>query len=472
MNWLDTARGAYARSPRFVRNGLRPLLATVPTQLKFGGTYQRWRKRIARAAIDPAFAGEQHLASLRSLLAKAHAGSSYYRQLIEAAFGPEFDATRISLADIRRLPVLDKSALRLAGTEALAVPLSQVDIGETSGSNSEKPFSFYLDKDRSPREMAFVYDAWSNIGFDEGQSRACLRGFGLDPKGTNIHDWDPAMRELRLSVFPMTAYDAAIYLDLIDTRRISYLYGYASAIELFCRQMLKLGRTPKRPILGIMPISEPLFAHQRHFIRKVLGDVPFACFYGLSEKVLFAAEVPDQIGVYDFNPLYGLAELLDDADRPITEPGRQGRLVGTGFLSTGMPFIRYDTGDLARLVALPGPDNGHRLRVDNLTPRRKPDYLIAADGGRVVTIDLTTENEQYFSGIAEFQFYQDTPGEVFFRYIAEPDGSEADADRIARDLQARSHGRLSYRVEPVNRIVTGRNGKRAFIDQRLDISLY
>ena len=61
---------------------------------------------------------------------------------------------------------------------------------------------------------------------------------------------------------------------------------------------------------------------------------------------------------------------------------------------------------------------------------------------------------------------------MVFRYIAGPDGSKADAERVARDLQKRSHGRLSYRVEPVERIVNGREGKRAYIDQRLDISLY
>ena len=472
MSWMDTARGAYVRSPRFVRNTLRPLVAMVPAHLKFGKTYRRWRERIARAAQDPVFAGEQQLASLRALLGKAHAGSAYYRELIGGAFGPDFDASQVTRADIARLPVLDKSALRLAGASALAVPAAQVDIGETSGSNHEKPFSFYLDKDRSAREMAFVYDTWSSIGFDEKQCRACFRGFELDPEGTRIHDWDPALRELRLSVFPMTVGDAAVYLDLIDERRVRYLYGYPSAIELFCRQMHKLGRTPKLPILGIMPISEPLFSHQRTFIGKILGNVPFACFYGLSEKVLFAAEVPGQAGVYDFNPLYGLAELVDETGNLITERGREGRLVGTGFLSTGMPFIRYDTGDFARLLASPGPDNGYKLRVDNLVPRRKPDYLIAKDGSRIVTTDLTTENEDYFSGLAEFQFYQDTPGDVVFRYIAGLDGGEADALRVARDLQSRSRGRLQYSVEPVTQIVSGRSGKRAFIDQRLDVSLY
>lgn len=468
MTWLDKARGAYVRSPAFVRRSLRPLIGLVPAKLKFGRTYQRWRRDIERANQDPAFAADRHLASFRSLLAHAHAGSPFYRDLIDKAFGPRFDAARMNLGDLARLPILDKAALRAAGESALAAPRRQVDWAETSGSNAEAPFGFYLDKDRSSREMAFVYDVWARVGFSESDARVCLRGFGLDPAGLNIHDWDPAMRELQLSVFPMTTEDAALYLDLIDARGVQFIYGYASAIELFCRQMQVLGRAPRRPIKGIMPISEPIYDHQRQMIARTLGNPPFACFYGLSEKVLFAAEVLDTPGTYEFNPLYGVAELVDARGHPVTEIGREGRLVGTGFLSTGMPFIRYETGDFARLVQLPTPENGQRLRVSDLTPRRKPNFLIAHDGTRVVTTDLTPAEGRALEGIAEFQFYQDQPGAVVIRYVLAPDGSHEDAARLASELDRRCHNRLRFSLQPVERIAAGRNGKRAFIDQRLD----
>lgn len=472
MKLMDTLRGAYVRSPRFVRNLLGPAVALVPTRIKFGRTYQAWRRHISRAAADPAFAGAEHLNALRALLAKAHAGSPFYREMIEKTFGPAFDAASIDLADLGRLPVLGKEELRAAGDLALAVPHWRVDPGETAGSNAETPLSFYLDKDRSGREMAFVYDAWSRIGYSEGDPRASFRGFSLQDDGARIHEWDPALRELRLSVFPLTVEDAARYLDLIDQRRIQYFYGYPSAIELFCRHLRKLGRRPRLPIRGFLPISEPIYDHQRAFIGDVLGNPPFACFYGLSEKVLFAAEVPGENGIYEFNPLYGIAELVDEKGKPVTEPSREGRLVGTGFLSTGMPFIRYDTGDFARLVAMPTPANGQRLRVSHLAPRRKPQYLISADGERVVATALTSQDERFFKGIAEFQLYQDVPGKVLIRYIPAAGGNADDIARFMNDLQVRSQDRLFYTAEPVSRIATGRDGKRAFIDQRLDMTRY
>jgi phenylacetate-CoA ligase len=469
MSLMDIARGAYVRSPSLVRRSLAPLVSLIPTRTKFGPTYQSWRQRIAAAAADPALSDAEHRKALRALLKKAHACSPFYRDLLDKALGTGFDFDSFEPADLTRLPVLRKSDLREAGDDVLAVPRNQVDRADTSGSNGERPFSFYLDRDRSAREMAFVYAGWSRVGFTEEDPKIVLRGFGLDPGGRCIHEWEPALKELRLSVFPMTRADADLYLDLIDARGIRYLYGYPSAIELFCRHMGRLGRTPTLPIKGIMPISEPVFPHQRRVIANVLR-APIANFYGLSEKVLFAVESDDL--TYSFEPLYGAAELVDDEGLRINEVGREGRIVGTGFLSTGMPFLRYDTEDRAVLVEAASAENGQRLRVGQIIPRRKPDFLISANGSRVVTIDFTPENPRHFRGIDEYQFFQDTPGRCTIRYIPSEDGSPEDALRIAADLHRRTHGGIVFEVEEVAQLAGGRAGKRAYIDQRLDISRY
>jgi phenylacetate-CoA ligase len=471
MSLMDVARGAYVRSPTMVRRSLAPLISLVPTKLKFGSTYQAWRKRIARASADNAYAAAEHLSGLRASLQRAHALSPFYRDLFDAHLGRGFDLSSFTLDDLQRLPVLRKEEMRLAGDAALTVPRSEADGGDTSGSNGEKPFSFYLDKDRSTREMAFVYDNWSRVGFTEQTPKAVLRGFGLDPKGMYITEWEPALRELRLSVFPMTHDDVGHYLDLIDRYNIRYLYGYPSAMELFVRHMCRIDRYPRLPFLGLMPISEPLYAHQRRLIRDVLGDVPFANFYGLSEKVLFAREIDDE-GRYSFDPLYGVAELVDEAGQRIAEPGREGRLVGTSLTSKSMPFFRYDTEDRATLIELPTDANGQRLLVERLIPRRKPDFLVSDTGNRVVTIDFTPENPRYFQGIEEYQFFQDKPGYCTIRYIPTDEGTEQDALRVAKGLGERTHGAIRFDVQQVSQLAGGRAGKRAFIDQRLDVSKY
>jgi phenylacetate-CoA ligase len=472
MSKLDAARGAYVRSPAIVRRTLAPLLRLLPTSFIYGRTYRTWRATIVRGAADNAFASEFQLTALRALAAKAQAGSPFYAKLFTRTFGADFDPMALTLSAFRKLPILDKQTLQAAGDTMLAVPKSLLDLAHTSGSNSEPPFGFYLDKDRSVREIAFVHHVWSRTGFAPDRAKVVMRGFAGREADGSSHEWSPVMRELRLSVFPMSRDDAALYLDLIDQRAIRYLYGYPSGMETFARHLSRLGRHPKLPLLGILPISEPLHVHQRRLFDEVFGAVPTAPFYGLSEKTLFAAELENQPGIYEFDPLYGVAELIADDGTPVTTIGQEGRLVGTGFVSTGMPFIRYDSQDRAKLVQLPGAENGQRLRVANVMPRRKPDFLISHAGDRIVAIDLTPEDPAFFEDIEGFQFYQDTPGQCVIKYVATPNGSAAKVERIRGELARIAQGRLDFSVQRVAGLENPRSGKRAYIDQRLNISNY
>ena len=464
MKPLDVARGLYVRSPGFVRTAIRPLVAAVPTNMKFGSTYKEWRSRITRAESDLGYARDQHLSSLRALFAKAR-NSPYYRELIESAFGRDFDAAGLMPQDLRHLPVLGKAQLQEAGE---AVLLSRAGRWTRSArvATQNLPFSFPR-QDRSPGKWP-VCDAWARSGFGGAMHRPlCAACAGQ----TDRYDWDPALREVEAFRFPMTVEDVEVYLDQMDQRGIRFLYGYPSAIELLCRRMHQLQRVPRAGISGILPISEPIFDHQREFIRRVLGDVKFGTFYGLSEKAAFAVETQSEDGIYEFNPLYGVAELVDAKGDPIVEVGREGRVIGTGFLSTGMPFIRYDTGFRPPSHACHG---GERISIagDGAHSAPQPDFLVSYDGQRVVTTSITSTDAEWFNGIAELQFYQDTAGEVVIRYILDAQGSHADAERLRSLVAAQMEGRLTFSLEETFRIASGRGGKRAFIDQRLDISQY
>lgn len=466
MKLLDIARGLYVRSPASLKRAIAPLVALAPTSLKYGKAYRAMRETIARSAVDVQFTEERQAAMLRALLAKAHAGSAFYRGIIEQALGDKPDFATLTREDMLKLPVLTKQDLSAAGEAALAVPVSQLDLSTTSGSNGEQPFAFYRDKDRSVREIAFVNHIWGRTGLGEADARAVLRGFRLDDSGATVA-WDPALRELKLSVFPLGEAEVGRYLDLIDARGIRYINSYPSALELFCRIMLQMGRKPRLPIKGVLPISEPLLPHQRAIISAALGEPVIVPFYGLSEKTLFAGEVPGEPDVYEFEPLYGLAELVDEAGRPVTEIGAEGRLVGTGFISTGMPFIRYDSQDRAVLVRPATRENGWRLRVRAIAPRRKPGYLIGKSGQRIVTTDFTPEEPAFFAAIDEMQFFQERPGHSTIKYIPSRSATAHGLERMRAELEQKTEGEIAFDLLEVESLLASSNGKRPFIDQRI-----
>ncbi|MBL0936880.1 MAG: hypothetical protein IBJ07_19230 [Rhizobiaceae bacterium] len=461
MRLLDIARSAYVGSPVGLRRSIAPLMAMVPTSLKYGGAYRKWRADIARSVHDPSFADARRRRAFAELLAIA-SKSPFYREIIGGH-------PRLEPHEIARLPVLTKEDLTAAGTAALAMPRETLDAGNTSGSNGEAPFGFYLDRDRSVREIAFIHHVWSRCGFQAGAPRAMLRDAYLYDRKGFIHEWEAALGELRLSVFPMTPQDMDLYLDLIDQRGIRYLHGFPSAMEMLSRHMLATGRRLRQPLEGVFPISEPIFAHQRETIRAAFGNAAILPFYGMSEKAIFAGEVAGEPDTYECEPLYGIAELVDDAGTPITEPGREGRLVGTSFITRGMPFIRYDTEDRATLVRAAARENGWRMRIRAITPRRKPAWLVCRDGRRIVSTDFTPSDPAFFDGIKEFQFYQDTPGVCVMKYVPCETGTAEQAERIVAALQSKAGEAIRFRLEKVDTLVASSNGKRPFIDQRLSV---
>jgi phenylacetate-CoA ligase len=468
---LDVVRGAYVRSPKALRAALSPALALMPVSLKYGRTYRALREAIARSRSDAEFAQARQLAALRSLLAKAYKGSPFHRERIDQAFGSGTDLSQIGFQDLPALPVLTKAELRQAGTAVLAAPAASLDRASTSGSSGQ-PFLFWLDRDRSPREFAFVNDVWSRTGYRDGDARCVLRGLLFEDVDRRPFEWDAGLKELRCSPFAMTETRMTDYLDMIEQREIAYLHGYPSAIETLCRHIWRRGWQPKRPIKGVFPISEPVYGYQRDIVRAALPEASIAPFYGLSERVLFAGEVPGSEGLYAFEPLYGYAELVDERGEALSKPGDRGRIVGTGFLSTGMPFIRYETGDTAELVEQASHSNGWRLRVRAITPRRAPEFLVGAEGNRIVTPTIVPVHPDKFFGVSEFQFYQDTPGRCLIKVVPSPGCREPEARLFMQELQGRIGAGVKFELTLVEKIPGNARGKRPFIDQRLDLSRF
>ena len=112
-------------------------------------------------------------------------------------------------------------------------------------------------------------------------------------------------------------------------------------------------------------------------------------------------------------------------------------------------------------------ENGWRLTVRDIAPRRKPDFLIAGDGGKIVATDLVPEDITLLRGLAEWQFVQGSPGVATIRFVPAANGGASDAERLAKALEMRTDGRLRFDIEQVASIASGAHGKRAFIIQNI-----
>lgn len=465
MLTLDIARGAYARLPVTTRLRLGKLLRFAPASLKYGGTYRRWRVSIARASRDPAFAVEQQDAALLAMIERARQASPFHRSRLAPILGDGALDIGTLRAAWHRIPILTGAEV-VENTRALCtVPPETLDPCVTGGS-SGRPVKFFLDRGRSPIEYAFVHDAWTRTGFRPGTLRAVFRGVEIAGP-THMHE-EPALAELRCSVFHLSDEVMAGFLAAIETRKIAYLHGYPSALAIFAGFVRRRrGALPR--ICGVLPASERLPSILRDELAHAFPEATIAPFYGLSEKVAFATEVPDTPESYVFDPLYGMTEIVDADGVPAQGPGTRGRLVSTGLLFPGLPFIRYDTGDEAELVEPARPANGYRLRVRRIVPRHSQDYLVG-QSGILVPISALLQVDEEILGVGEFQFMQEVPGRVVLKIVPRR-GGVPDFSGYLTKANRKAAGEVEMSLEIVDAIPTTRSGKRKFIDQRLPVAL-
>ena len=463
MRSLDYLRGYYVQSPRWVQRSAGTLLTAVPPSLLYGRTFRRLQADIERSETDAVFVEAQMRSRLATLFSMARETRHYAKPL--AGLSIESPA----LSDLMRFPILEKEEVRRNVDHMLAVPKSEMDEVTTGGTSSWVPLSFYLDKDRSVKEWAFLTHLWQRCGYQLGDRMAVLGYRGvthISSPASKPWDWEPGTRELRLSPLRMVPPVMDEYLALIRRYRVAFIYGYPSAVSILAAHARNGDWSPPPTLKGVLLMSESIRPVQRQAMREGFGSLPILAGYGLSEKVAIAGETPARPGEYTFEPLYGVTELVDPDGSPVLVPGQRGRLVGTGLLSMGMPLIRYDTGDLATAVDAPSRDNCWRLRVRDITSRHCQDYLVTREGGLIAHTVLYPHNQL----VRECQFVQDEPGVATLLIVPQPGVDRGDLEGLRRTIDERADGVMTVTLEMVDEIPLTARGKRVLVHQHLDLS--
>lgn len=475
MSMLNKLRGVYVKSPWWIRKISAPLLASVPVKYRYGSTYCQYRKDIQKSEFDQDFVMEFQTERLKQIIKSCVESNNYYKKILENK--KITNNNEFTIGDLKLLPIITKGDVRENPDKFLVTDLSQVDVVSTSGS-SGKPMEFYLDKERSVKEWAFINHIWSRSAYKDNSRRAVLRGVFLPNVDTKPWEYDVALRELRISSFHLSPYFMDEYLALLEKYRINYIHGYPSAITMLALHAKKVGWNPPSYLYGILPVSEALFSYQREIILNSFGNVSIMPFYGLSEKVAIAGEVPEKPDTYEFEPLYGITELVDDEGKTIITPGKEGRIISTGLLSTSMPLLRYDTGDRGVLERNPSYENCFRIRVSGIRSRWGQEFLVTKSGVLIsmtaigMRQAITNVHSPMYSRAQEFQFYQDVPGVAILRVKPFHGYQYEDIVPLLNEIQDKVGSDLLLKLEIVESLYVNMRGKRCFIDQKLNLKSY
>lgn len=469
MKKAFSKKNLWEQTSSLVKTTLGRGLGLFPLPWLLGSKFRTNCRFVREAQWWPAERSREYQSRrLREILTLAFEKTKFYRRLFDSVgFLPD---DFHDLKDLNNLPVIDKQVVNENLKEMCTRPVTSRDVDFAStGGTSGTPLNFYLDTGRSAIEYAYLTTSWQRAGYKLDMPMAVLRGriVKADRNGLR-HEYDPVLRHHYYSNFHMTDENIHLYLKHIRTIGLCILHAYPSSAHAVANYIIKTGQPAPQNVKGILLESENIYQDQIIDIERAFGAKTFSC-YGHSEKLILAAQC-EHTRDYHIWPTYGYFELLDAEGNPVRKAGQEGEIVGTGFINTIVPFIRYRTGDYATYV-------GDRCRacgrehtlITNIKGRWPQGCLIGADGS-IVSMTVLNVHDDTFKNIREYQFHQSIPGKATLCVIPTITLDENERNRIVANMNKRLQGQVVLDLKICTELIKTTRGKQPRVIQNCIVS--
>ena len=397
------------------------------------------------------------LDKLHTLLEYAQAHVPYYRKLFRDT-GCQPDDIR-SLADLARLPLLNKSRIR-ADTDALKSTQASSLARFNTGGSSGEPLVFYIGKERVSHDVAAKWRAtrWWNV--DIGDPEIVIWG---SPVELGAQDGirafrDRLFRTRLLPAFEMSEKKLDGFLEIIRTTRPKMLFGYPSALSHIARHARSRGE--RMDDLGIrvaFVTSERLYDEQCLQINQVFG-CPVANGYGGRDAGFIAHQCP--AGGMHITAEDIIVEIVDPQGN-VVPCGSSGEIVVTHLATRDFPFIRYATGDIG-VVDDKLCTCGRGLSLLKEIQGRSTDFLVAQDGTVMHGLALIYILRD-LPGIKAFKIVQESKDLTRVMVVGETVLDESLRIKIEQDFKARLGQGVQIAIMEVTEIPPEKSGKFRYV---------
>jgi len=350
----------------------------------------------------------------------------YYRR--------EFDRYNVyGPADWANIPCLTKSLIRKNSHHLVSDCLKNIHWGKcNTGGSTGEPLEFVSSALCSFVDIVHQRFQFKLMGYCPGDLVVAFDGVAVPPsarkRGRFWVDFEkhaPYGARSYSSLY-FNEENAPKYVAEIQRTRPVILRGYPSLLASLANYCVEHEVKMPYRIKGVELTAEVAYDFQIIAMQKAFG-CPVYFQYGHTETCIFAYTKDD---TYDYycSPVYGLVEILDDNQYPVAI-GETGHVIVTGFYNVAMPFIRYDTGDMA---VYGGVRNG--AVVLKSVVGRTQDYVLGPDRQKTpITGIVFGLHYKAFKNIVKWQVEQSVPGEVVFTIRRGQEYSSRDEQEI-RDI--------------------------------------
>ena len=324
-------------------------------------------------------------------------------------------------------PVIDKTVIKRDYSAFRSLEFqddAKLTVHHTSGS-SGTPFKAFRDPGKEIWHKAGLILQHEEIGWNVGDRWAHMRNWGFGAPAT-------AKERFMKNMVPLSVLNLddekleKIVQTLLTDRKLQIVLGYASALERLARYIDDhYDEATDFGLKLIIADSDNLKqsawdALERIFKCQVLNR------YANIENGIIAITKPGDRTFYTNQSQVYVEVLKPDADASVSE-GEMGRIVITDLHNKAMPFIRYDTGDLAVAKKIVG---GQCVALASLQGRAISS-LRRTDGVLLSETNIMGRFKE-FTEIGRYQIIQKSADEYEMLLESTPESADA---RCAAELK-------------------------------------
>lgn len=388
---------------------------------------------------------------LQAALRYARENCEFYRNRIPTAPPDE--------VEFRRLPLLQKDDVRRFPERLISRAFSRSVLREaTTGGSTSMSLKVFFNKRCQERRNAVAMrcDRWA--GWDLGHGRGALWG-NPPPIVTPKQRLRNALLDRITYLDTLRLTDKAMmeFIRRLRDKGIHFLFGHAHSLFVFAN-FVRSREIRDLDIRGIVATSMVLLERERYVIESVFG-CPVTNRYGCEEVGLIACECEMHDGLHvNVDHLY--VEVLREDGSPAA-PGEDGRIVVTDLINRGMPFIRYEVGDMGK-TSNRACSCGRGLPLLEKINGRMADFFVRLDGSLVAGVSLVERTLTAFPGISQLQIVQERLGEMTLNVVPDHEYGLATEEGLIREIRSVFEPETTVIVAMLTAIPQERNGKYRF----------
>ena len=336
----------YHKSPEPVKNVIKKAHSKIPFPYIYGLKFVRYYQWLMKTQwLPPEELEEIQNGRLQIIINHAYENVPYYRKNFEERGLKPNDIQ--CKEDLKLLPILTKDDIRRNFDELIAKNYTKFNpvLFHTSGSTGQ-PLSCYIDGDLSTLIKATVWRHWQWCRVTYSEPIAVFRGTLINEFGKEQQCYYKVelSNQIHFSTFEMDKNVMGKYVKKLNEIKPALIRGYPASLEILA-QFIKKNNLKVHQPKAIHTSSEVVLQEQREITEEAF-NAPLFDWYGHGESTVCAGECEYHKGLH-LNLEFGFTEFVKTKETEKRE--NVYNIISTSLWNFSMPFIRYDTEDLALL---------------------------------------------------------------------------------------------------------------------------